>query len=359
MQVAQFVYDDDHVAFELCTSLYTQTKYFYKGYTMLDLGNERVRCWYNANRFIIGCRGTTVAGVGGFEDLKDDLVLSRGGGCGLSIVGVANMIMEKLKSGTPLKYKSNLREYGSIENYTLDEIIVCGHSLGGAAAFCIARSHPEVTRCVSFNGAAPIVGGPHIGAGVDRSRFYHIVGDIISTHMDPDSCQVIRIKLPGVVDWNNPGWYHSTDRFYWDMNFEYWDAQMEQNDIQDYVYNTTLGTYFVTLLTGVVTKYLNRDRLREIVCSNPIPGSQSGGPCGEDYSLGTGFVAAGVWGGAWLGWLLAGTEIAATALAVTPLGALGFAPVAGAYLGYRLTRGEGLFDIADPINLSRKRFKSR
>lgn len=360
MQVAQFVRPEDHVPFELCTSLYGQTKYFYDGYTLLDLGNERVRCWYAANKFIIGCRGTTVGGTGGFADLKDDLVLSQGGECGLSIVDVANRIVGKLKSGEPLRYKSNLRVYGDITGYSLDEIIVCGHSLGGAAAFCITRQHPEITRCVSFNGAAPIVGGPHLGAGKEKSRFYHIVGDIISTHMDEDSCEVFRIKLPGSVDWNNPAWYHSTNRFYWEGLFEYWSAQNEQDDIQDYVYNTTLGTYFVTLLTGVVSKYLNRDRLRELVCSTPIPGSESGGPCGRDYSIPGGQIA-GVWGGAWLGWLLTGSEIGASLLAATPfaIGGAPFAPIAGAYLGYRLSRGEGLLDITNPINLSRKKFKLR
>lgn len=360
MQVAQFVHPDDHAPFELCTSLYGPIKYFYQGYALLDLGNERVRCWFNDNKFVLGCRGTTVGGVGGFEDLKDDLVLSQGGECGLSIVDIANQVLGIIKSGVPLRYRSNLRTYGEITGYTINELVVCGHSLGGAAAFCIARQHPEVTRCVSFNGAAPLVGGPHLGAGIQKSRFYHIVGDIISTHMEEDSCEVYRIKLTKTIDWNKPQWYHSTDRFYWEAAFEYWTPQEEQDDIQDYVYNTTLGTWVVTLLTGVVSKYMNRDRLRELVCKNPIPGSQSGGPCAEDYSLGVGGVATGVFGGAWLGWLLAGTELAATMVAATPLaiGGAAFAPLAGAYLGYRLTRGEGLLDIVNPVNLSRKRFKA-
>ena len=356
MQIAPFVVEEDKLLFELATSLYHVPKYYYEGYTMLDLGNERVRCWAHGDLVVIACRGTTVGGAGGFSDLKDDLVLSTGGECGLSIVDIANGIVETLKAGQPVKYRDNLGVHGE-HVFGTPSIRICGHSLGGAAAFCIARHHPEIVFAASFNGAAPIVGGPHLGPGKTRSRFYHIVGDIISTHMEQDSCTVIRIKLPKRVDWNNPKWYHSTERFYWEAAYEIWDPQQEQDDIQDYVYNTTLRTYLLTLFTGVVSKYLNRDRLRELVCSTPIPGSQSGGPCGRDYSLGAGGVITGVWGGAWLGWLLAGSEVAALALAATPFAALGVAaaPLAGAYLGYRLTNGEGLLDVSNPRGIYKRR----
>lgn len=71
-----------------------------------------------------------------------------------------------------------------------DSIIFAGYSLGGTAAFCLAKAIPN-SRCVCFNpgnldlliiGAAPtnpIITGP----GTARATVYHIVGDIISSHM--------------------------------------------------------------------------------------------------------------------------------------------------------------------------------
>ena len=50
---------------------------------------------------------------------------------------------------------------------------------------------------VSFNGGAaptnPILQGP----GPERFTHYHIVGDLISSHMGESAARVIRVKIPG------------------------------------------------------------------------------------------------------------------------------------------------------------------
>ena len=354
MQVAQFVAEEDHVPFELTASIYEVVKQEYQGYRLTTFGGNRIKCWLGQEgQVIIGCRGTSVHLAGGFNDLLDDVHLSAGGECALSIVRDGSQVLDQMKQGTLTTFTIGSTRISTV----IQSIIVCGHSLGGAASFCLARKYPQVTRAISFNGAAPILSEPHLGAGKDRSRFYHIVGDIISTHIDQDSCEVFRIKLPGLVNWNNPGFYHTTARFYTEEGVEFWTPQNEQDDIQDYVYHSTISSFLITLVTGVVTKYLHRDRLRELVCQHPIPGSQSGGPCSKDYGLGRTGGVFGAFAGGYLGYILGASAAAATVVAATPFFVAGVAaaPLAGAYLGYNLAMGQGLLDLTNPIEISRRR----
>jgi len=75
-------------------------------------------------------------------------------------------------------------------------LIFAGHSLGGTAAFCLAGIFPEGVRSISLNGGAaasnPVISGP----GPDRATFYHVFGDLVSTHMSPNAAKVTRIKKP-------------------------------------------------------------------------------------------------------------------------------------------------------------------
>ena len=72
-------------------------------------------------------------------------------------------------------------------------IIFAGHSLGGTAAFCLASQYTN-SRSVSLNGGAaasnPVMSGP----GPGKATFYHVFGDLVSTHMSPDAAKIIRIK---------------------------------------------------------------------------------------------------------------------------------------------------------------------
>lgn len=75
-----------------------------------------------------------------------------------------------------------------------DSIVFTGHSLGGTAAFCLAQRFPN-SRCVVFNPGAAPTNPIYTGPGPERATVYHIVGDIISSHMSPKAALVFRIKL--------------------------------------------------------------------------------------------------------------------------------------------------------------------
>lgn len=89
-----------------------------------------------------------------------------------------------------LSLVNQARQYA--EEYQEEGIVFAGHSLGGTAAFCLTSAIAN-SRSVSLNpGAAPtnpVITGP--GA---RATVYHIVGDIISSHMSPNAANVIRIR---------------------------------------------------------------------------------------------------------------------------------------------------------------------
>ena len=84
---------------------------------------------------------------------------------------------------------------------SVGSFVFAGHSLGGTAAFCLAALYPN-TRSVSFNGGAvasnPVICGP----GRERSTFYHVAGDLISSHMAPEAANVLRIVIGEKIDWN-------------------------------------------------------------------------------------------------------------------------------------------------------------
>ena len=84
-----------------------------------------------------------------------------------------------------------------MRNINARKVIFAGHSLGGTAAFCLASKYTN-SRAVCLNpGAAPtnpILTGP----GPGRVHVYHIVGDIISTHIGSNAALVRRIKIEGI-----------------------------------------------------------------------------------------------------------------------------------------------------------------
>lgn len=90
----------------------------------------------------------------------------------------------------------------------VQSFVFAGHSLGGTAAFCLAGMYPN-TRSISFNGGAvatnPVVAGP----GPGRSTFYHVAGDLISTHMAPEAATVLRYEVGGKIEFNVTGAHSS------------------------------------------------------------------------------------------------------------------------------------------------------
>jgi pimeloyl-ACP methyl ester carboxylesterase len=72
-------------------------------------------------------------------------------------------------------------------------IIFAGHSLGGTSAFCLAMKYPN-SRAAIFNAGAAASNPVWSGPGPQRCTHYHIVGDLISTHMSEKAAKIIRIK---------------------------------------------------------------------------------------------------------------------------------------------------------------------
>jgi hypothetical protein len=304
-QPAEFIDERDWIVLELCASLYTDPIQEKDGWVIQDEQTPSVKVWVKDGVAIVGIMGTSAKT--GLSNILDDAALAGivDGSCDLSVVNQATALIENLEE---------------------EEIIVGGHSLGGAAAFCISHKFPQV-RAVAFNGGAPPTGGGMKGAGRERCRFYHIVGDIISTHVDDSTAEVSRIHLLGDVEWNNTKYYHSTERFFEHKSFDTWSAQEEQNSMVDYVYNQSPSSFFLTLLSGLVSKEFNKDRIREIICKNPIPGTDPNCPniinSGRTIATLAGGLVGGFFGG--------------------PGGAL-----AGGKFGYDIGSGKGILDFIAP-----------
>lgn len=146
--------------------------------------------------------------------------------------------------------------------------IFVGHSLGGTAAQCLASQYPN-SRSISLNGGAapsnPVLAGP----GPGRARFYHIMGDLISSHMSPLAAEVIRVAKSnrdfGVV------YPHSSTRFLAnDGPWEYVTADYEDEAWKNYgnKFIDTPGRFVKSVLA-----FINFLRGKRYYISNPIPGS--------------------------------------------------------------------------------------
>lgn len=149
--------------------------------------------------------------------------------------------------------------------------IFVGHSLGGTAAFCLCGM-VENSRAVVFNGGAvatnPVISGP----GPGRVRFYHIVGDLVSTHMSPNAAEVIRIKKPdvefGVV------WPHSSERILKsDGMWSFYSADQEDDLFLEWGRRFRPGWAVVSPYSAV-TSFVVYLKKRGIVERSPIPGSR-------------------------------------------------------------------------------------
>lgn len=302
---AEFIDDRDWIVLELCASLYTDPIQEKDGWVMSEQGTVSVRVWTREDSAIVGIMGTSPKT--GLSNILDDAALAGivDGSCDLSVVNQAEAI---------------------IENLDQTDIIIGGHSLGGAAAFCLAHRYPEA-RAVAFNGGAPPTGGGLKGTGKDKCRFYHIVGDIISTHVDDSTAEVSRIHLLGDVRWNDTKYYHSTKRFFEHRSFDTWTAQEEQTSMVNFVYNQSPSTFFLTLLTGLISREFNKDRIREIICKNPIPGTDPNCP----NIINSGRVITTLAGGL-IGGILGG-----------PAGL-----IEGGIVGYEIGVGKGFMDFIAP-----------
>jgi hypothetical protein len=191
-EVADWVKPEHKVPFLLCESLYSKPFQFKYDYSyQASNSTSRIGVWQNsAGDYFVGLRGTVIFAE---KDIKDDVQIAfrRAGLQDLSLVEEAKKVVESLLV--------TRRRH----------VMVGGHSLGGFAAMAIGKMF-NLNTC-SFNGAAPITNPVLSGPGPILATHYHIVGDLISTHMGCQAASIVRVdkKLPfGFI---TP---HSTERFY-------------------------------------------------------------------------------------------------------------------------------------------------
>lgn len=333
---AEFVDGEDVIPLNLMYSLQKKIPLeSYSGYklTRLVLSDEAL-VWVTAEgRSAIVCLvGQNIAKNS--QHLIDDLNIAgatSNQACQLRLARVGLELIQKLKQ------------------LNVQEIILCGYSLGGAAVGCISE---KATRGIIFNGGAPPTNSSR--PVPDNCKVYHIVGDILSTHfmrakriylvesLEPREQTDRYLQIDG-VQWFDVAYYHDMDRFMaHGGSYKIVTPQFEQNSLENYVFfksgeaSDVLGS-----IAGVISVNFNfRRKIQMQVCSNPIPGSyssracQEGGPKAIDRIIGAG-----------IGGLVGG---AAGGIPTGGVGAVTGA-VTGAAAGAALASGDkGLLDLINP-----------
>lgn len=263
-QVAEWVKPHHRLPFCLVTSLYDEKPIqTLEGYTWIDGLHESARmgAWINSSgECIIGCRGTQPALWGnGLKDLIDDSIiagLTRASAADMSLVQEADAVVKQLVEwGVPYA-----------------KMMIGGHSLGGFTAMNIATKY-KLHVC-SFNGAAPLTKPLLTGPGPTLATHYHIVGDLISTHMSPNAADVIRMNKKAAFAFILP---HNTERFLAkDPTYGAFSADDEEAEYLSFGTTFALTYARIEPLTAATVFYLTR--------SSPIPGSKEFGniPTVED-----------------------------------------------------------------------------
>lgn len=179
-EVADWIEDRDKLPLLLAISLYTVPVDEYDGFQFMPDWSDlpRVGVWFREETedWIVGCRGTSVNAEGGSLDLKDDEKIGFGNYCELSIVDQATPVIQKIFDN----------------KFWNTDIIVAGHSLGGAAAICLSAKFG--IRGISLNGGASPTNPVLYGPGPGLATHYHVFGDLISTHMSSQAAKVVRVK---------------------------------------------------------------------------------------------------------------------------------------------------------------------
>jgi len=234
-------------------------------------------CVYTTCRTVyIACRGTVVAQQGAFGNFMDDLVIATTASCELDIVTEGFLIMRQLSQMGYRDFK------------------VCGHSLGGRAALCLSR-YTGVSQCVALNAGAPVTAPATVGVSPAICTHYHIVGDIISTHVMDSGCKNVRIVIGGTkivsvvpayfgygvhpllaaydISYLDPG-YHSLENFLdTKMAYTVVTPQQEQNSLEFFWFQKAQVT--LNLLSTLLSAYGGEfySQIGDAICATPIPGA--------------------------------------------------------------------------------------
>lgn len=210
----------------MAISMYNDSVGDMYGYTLVK-ETSRYAIWEKDDTAIVAVRGTDVTAGDFLKDLLDDFKIAFDDPCSTSLVSEVATAIPQGKN-----------------------VIFTGHSLGGATALCLAAQYPN-SRGVSFNGGAPMTNPFRSGPGPARGIHYHIEGDLVSSHMDPGSAKVVRIRK-GEAKWGSV-WPHGTERFL-EQDGEEITANQEQSSFNRW--------------SGLL--------LKPLTCQKPIPGSTIG-----------------------------------------------------------------------------------
>jgi len=255
-ELAPWVRPEDRIPLLLALSLYDKPRQNLSNFRLIESRGARVSAWMNPEGvLIIATRGTTPFSADGFKDLSDDVKITGSDYCNLSLVETAEQLVKK---------------YSPVAN----SIIFVGHSLGGTSAMCLTGKYATFAipvRGIGFNSGAaptnPILSGP----GPQRFRQYHIVGDLISSHMGPQAAEVIRIKKSKASF--GGAWAHSTPRLLTADG----DWAFATADEEDQLFNEWASTYSigkeVLIPGGALLKMIRILTTGRIAEKNPIPGS--------------------------------------------------------------------------------------
>jgi hypothetical protein len=175
----------DKLPLLLTLSLYQEPIQALGGYT-LQKSTSRAGIWTHENgTTIVGLRGTNPSGTDFKMDLLDDWKIATS------------------------RQKCNLSLVDNIEIPESPNLIFVGHSLGGAAAMCLGEKYPQ-SRVIAFNAGAPPTNPVLTGPGA-RAVHYHVMGDIISSHMGSNAARIVRIEKIGKQKWLS-SYPHSSQR---------------------------------------------------------------------------------------------------------------------------------------------------
>lgn len=266
-QLASWIEERDKIPLLLAISLYDTPRNHLGPFHIIG-STRRVGVWLDSdtNTVVIGLKGTSSKSLE--KDIDDDfIILSNPSYCDLTLVQEATSAVESVAK--QIDSTSTLFDlmFPVRRNVEPIKFIFAGHSLGGTATMCMTMKTPG-SRGISFNGGAaptnPITKGP--GAG--RFTHYHIVGDLISSHMTDQAAKVIRIKIPGKEFGSQKP--HSSGNI--TVQGIPYTAQQEDVDYQKWG-NWANIQYNVIKHVLAVTKFHTKLQTERVVENSPIPGS--------------------------------------------------------------------------------------
>ena len=255
--VADWVLPHHRAPFVLAISLYkgTPTPSCDNYWILPQYTTLRAAVWRAGNLYFVGFKGTSPFGATFDLDLVDDKViagLSSSGPDGITLVQQGEAILKDLII---------------TQSISPSNIMLGGHSLGGYAAMMLGQKY-QCNVC-SFNGGAPPTNPVHAGPGPSKATHYHIVGDLVSSHMDPAYAQVLRVEKH--AGGYSPGWPHATDRF-WKSDPTYGFLSADQEDLIWLMWG--IGPAIVAVPPAQILSKVAGILITNIVLSSPIPGSK-------------------------------------------------------------------------------------